>query len=545
MGDDSAPNIDLNPHDWLEVRRILRAYVPEYEVWAFGSRAKWEAKPYSDLDLAILTDRPLSLHKVAELRSALDESTLPIKVDVVDWAATSESFRTIIEADKVVVLRPAAGLSGWTFKRLIDCTRDGVLPYGIVQPGQHDAGGIPIVRVNNISTGQLHVDDPMRVSPEIEANYQRTRLEGGEVLLTVVGTTGQTAVVPMALAGWNVARAVAVIRVTPDIGARWIHICLQSKAIQQFLDERANTTVQKTLNLSDVKEVLIPIPPPIVKDAIESVAVALDDKIELNRRMNATLEAMARALFQSWFVDFDPVRAKLDGRSPAAFDPATAALFPAHFDHNADGLVPTGWRATTLAEVIEISDSKRIPLSGRERETRQGKYPYHGAASVMDYVDDFLFDGIYALMGEDGSVINGDGTPVLQYVWGKFWVNNHAHVLRGRNGVSTEHLVLHLKGCNIAPFVTGAVQPKLNQGNMNRIPFMLPPPEIGHAFAKTIEPLFAQIRANTDQSRTLATLRETLLPKLLSGELCVAGLESKLAGAVAESATAQPRKPVP
>ena len=72
MGDDSAPNIDLNPHDWLEVRRILRAYVPEYEVWAFGSRAKWEAKPYSDLDLAILTDRPLSLHKVAELRSALD-----------------------------------------------------------------------------------------------------------------------------------------------------------------------------------------------------------------------------------------------------------------------------------------------------------------------------------------------------------------------------------------------------------------------------------------------------------------------------------------
>jgi type I restriction enzyme S subunit len=137
----------------------------------------------------------------------------------------------------------------------------------------------------------------------------------------------------------------------------------------------------------------------------------------------------------------------------------------------------------------------------------------------MDYVDDFLFDGIYALMGEDGSVINDDGTPVLQYVWGKFWVNNHAHVLRGKNGVSTEHLLLHLKGCNIAPFVNGAVQPKLNQGNMNRIPFMLPPPEIGQAFANTIDPLFAQIRANTEQSRTLATLRDTLLPKLLSGEI--------------------------
>ena len=206
--------------------------------------------------------------------------------------------------------------------------------------------------------------------------------------------------------------------------------------------------------------------------------------------------------------DFERSEVNRDGRPLAALDPA--ALFPAHFDHKAEGVVPTGWRATTLGEVIEISDSKRIPLSGREREERRGKYPYHGAASVMDYVDDFLYDGIYAFMGEDGK-------PVLQYVWGKFWVNNHAHVLCGKNGISTEHLLLHLKGCNIAPFVNGAVQPKLNQGNMNRIPFMLPPPEIGQAFAKTIEPLFAQIRANTEQSRTLATLRDTLLPKLLSG----------------------------
>jgi type I restriction enzyme S subunit len=245
----------------------------------------------------------------------------------------------------------------------------------------------------------------------------------------------------------------------------------------------------------------------------------------LNRRTNATLEAIARALFQSWFVDFDPVRAKLDGRTPAGLDSATAALFPAHFDHKIDGVVPTGWQATTLGEAIEISDSKRIPLSRREREARRGKYPYYGAASVMDYVDDFIFDGIYALIGEDGSVINDDGTPVLQYVWGKFWVNNHAHVLRGKNGISTEHLFLHLKSCNIAAFVNGAVQAKLNQGNMNRIPFMFPPAEIGDAFARTIEPLFSQIRANTDESRTLANLRDTLLPKLLSGELDVSKIQ--------------------
>ena len=270
-----------------------------------------------------------------------------------------------------------------------------------------------------------------------------------------------------------------------------------------------------------IREIECNIPPLAEQKAIASILGALDDKIELNRRMNATLEGMARALFQSWFVDFDPVRAKLDGRKPEGMDKATAALFPEQLDHKAEGVVPMGWRATTLGDVIEIFDSKRIPLSGREREARQGNYPYHGAASVMDYVDDFLFNGIYALMGEDGSVINDDGTPVLQYVWGKFWVNNHAHVLRGKNGISTEHLLLHLKGSNIAPFVNGAVQAKLNQGNMNRIPFICPPPEIGQAFSKTIDPLFAQIRANTEQSHTLATLRDTLLPKLLSGELSV------------------------
>lgn len=278
-------------------------------------------------------------------------------------------------------------------------------------------------------------------------------------------------------------------------------------------------SAQPFISQGDARAMRISYPPLAEQKAIAAALGALDDKIELNRRMNATLEAMARALFQSWFVDFDPVRAKLDGR-PAA------ALFPAHFDHKAEGVVPTGWRATTLGEVIEIFDSKRIPLSGREREARKGMYPYHGAASVMDYVDDYLFDGIYALMGEDGSVINDDGTPVLQYVWGKFWVNNHAHVLRGKNGISTEHLLLHLKGCNIAPFVNGAVQPKLNQGNMNRIPFILPPPEIGQAFAKAIDPLFAQIRANTEQSRTLANLRDTLLPKLLSGALSMATIEN-------------------
>lgn len=411
---------------------------------------------------------------------------------------------------------------GWRYESLGDLVEERGVCYGIVQPGSETSDGVPIVRVNNIRNGRIDTTDMLKVGANIEAKFQRSRLRGGEVLLTLVGTLGEVAIVPDNLRGWNVARAVGVIPVRKDPGSLWVAICLRSSFIQHCIRTWATTTVQATFNLRDLAKLPIPIPPTETREAIAAVLGALDDKIELNRRMNATLEAMARALFQSWFVDFDPVRAKLDGRQPPNLTPATADLFPVAFEDSHLGHIPAGWRAANLGEVVQIFDSKRVPLSGMEREKRPGPYPYHGAADVMDHIDDFLFDGIYMLMGEDGSVINEDGTPVLQYVWGKFWVNNHAHVLRGKNGVCTEHLLLHLKNCNITAFVTGAVQPKLNQGNMNRIDFILPPPEISRTFAKTIEPLFARIRANTDQSRTLATLRDTLLPKLLSGELSVA-----------------------
>jgi restriction endonuclease S subunit len=313
---------------------------------------------------------------------------------------------------------------------------------------------------------------------------------------------------------------------------RFLYYTVFDQWFTDYLVTREKGAAYPAVSAADIADAQILLPPLAEQKAISAVLGALDDRIDLNRRMNATLESMARALFQSWFVDFDPVRAKMEGRQPGGMEAETAALFPASFQESLVGQIPTGWRAAHLGDVIEVFDSKRVPLSGREREQRQGQYPYHGAASVMDYVDDYLFDGVYALMGEDGSVINDSGTPVLQYVWGKFWVNNHAHVLRGKNGVCTEHLLLHLKNSNIAAFVTGAVQPKLNQGNMNRIPFILPSREVSEAFAKTIEPLFAEIRANADQSNTLATLRDTLLPKLLSGELSVLEMNTEEYSAV-------------
>lgn len=132
-----------------------------------------------------------------------------------------------------------------------------------------------------------------------------------------------------------------------------------------------------------------------------------------NKRINDNLEQQAQALFKSWFVDFEPFK---NGK----------------FVESEIGMIPEGWKVGNLLDVAELSDSKRKPLSAMERSNMNKVYPYYGATSIMDYVDDYLFDGIYLLMGEDGSVMTENGFPYLQYVSGKFWVNNHAHIMQGK-----------------------------------------------------------------------------------------------------------------
>jgi type I restriction enzyme S subunit len=381
--------------------------------------------------------------------------------------------------------------------------------------------GVEVIRGTNIGDTRKLIGEMVCISPQLADQLGNAIVHADDLVFPHRGSIGLVGIVPRNNTE-RYALSSSLMKLTCDrkqVDPIFLFYFFRSNEGRHELLKNASTVGTPGIGqpLSSLRSIRVPLPPLAEQKTIAGVLGVLDDKIELNRRMNATLEAMARALFQSWFVDFDPVKAKADGRRLK--DEAPDSLFPSTFQDSELGPIPAGWRSASLGDVVEIFDSKRVPLSSREREKRKGPYPYHGAASVMDFVDDYLFDGIYALMGEDGSVLNADGTPVLQYVWGKFWVNNHAHVLRGKNGISTEHLLLHLKNTNIAAFVTGAVQPKLNQGNMNRIPFVLPPPEVGKAFASSVDPLFAKIRANTEESLTLSTLRDTLLPKLLSGEV--------------------------
>lgn len=203
-----------------------------------------------------------------------------------------------------------------------------------------------------------------------------------------------------------------------------------------------------------------------------------------------------------------------------------ATLYGKYFPYTVTDDLPAGWRVGTVGEIVEIHDNKRIPLSGAQRAKMEKRiYPYYGAASLMDYVDEYIFDGKYLLLGEDGTVVDDAGYPILQYVWGQFWVNNHAHILTGKLGFNVESLLLLFKRTPVKSIVTGAVQPKISQANLRSIQVVVPPQPELDAFNELIRPLFDQIRQNQDQNKALASLRDALLPKLMSGEVDVSSIQ--------------------
>ena len=168
------------------------------------------------------------------------------------------------------------------------------------------------------------------------------------------------------------------------------------------------------------------------------------------------------------------------------------------------------WKEITLGEVIELYDHKRIPLNTKQRSERQGKYPYYGAAGIIDSVDDYIFDGKHLLIAEDGSVITPDGKPVLQLVNGKFWVSNHAHVVKGKSPISTDFLYFALSNVVILGYLTGTAQPKLSQTNLKTIRLSLPPLSVQQKITSILGMYDALIENNTRRIKILEDMAQTL-----------------------------------
>ena len=279
------------------------------------------------------------------------------------------------------------------------------------------------------------------------------------------------------------------------INPKFLYYFLTQQNITEYLHSIAEQSVSTypSIKAEDLEtiEFVAPIFLPEQK-AIASILTSFDDKIELLQAQNETLETIAQTIFKEWFSKYQ-----------------------------VGDELPEGWRVGKLGNVVNLFDSQRIPLSKSQREERKGSYRYYGATNIMDYIDDYIFDGIYLLFAEDGSVIDENGNPVLQYVWGKFWVNNHAHIIQGTNGLSTELLYVFCKNMRVESIINGAVQLKINQRNLLGFDIVIPKKEFLLKLDNLIQPLFEKVRKNTQQIQTLQATRDTLLPKLMSGKVRV------------------------
>lgn len=244
--------------------------------------------------------------------------------------------------------------------------------------------------------------------------------------------------------------------------------------------------VRGSLTWQDFCDMTLPIPPIEQQRKIVTEYEAVSRRIRLNEQMITRLEETAQTLYRKMFVD------GIDKEN-----------------------LSEGWRIRTLGDVAHILDYKRKPLSAEQRALIKGKYPYFGAMSIIDYIDDYIFDGVYLLFAEDGvNVVDEDGHPNLQYVYGKFWLNNHAHIMQGNDIVSTEYLYLALKESIVIHLVTGAAQPKINQENMSTIPIIVPPQIVMQQFNQKICLIFNYKKLKETENIELIRLQSLLLAKM-------------------------------
>ena len=359
--------------------------------------------------------------------------------------------------------------------------------------------GIPVLNGSNLDGITLKDGSFRYITEEKAESLKRANAHRGDIVITHRGTLGQIVYIP---------RNSKYDRYV--ISQSQFRIRCNEKVLPEYLVYYFHTPIGQAKLLSNASQVGVPalarpsttfqqieveLPNLSIQKKTIGILRSLDDKIELNNKINENLERQAQALYKHYF------------------------------PYSIDDELPDGWRIGTAGEIIEIHDSKRIPLSGAER-SKMGKriYPYYGAASLMDFVDDYIFDGKYLLLGEDGTVVDNAGYPILQYVWGQFWVNNHAHILTGKLGFNVESLYMLFKQTPVKSIVTGAVQPKISQANLRSIQVIVPPEKLLIEYNCRVEPLFSLLRTNKEENKSLTVLRDTLLPKLISGEIDVSDL---------------------
>ena len=530
--------IDLNPNHLATVERILTEHVPECEVRAFGSRATWTSKDYSDLDLAIVGNGPLDRRTLGRLKEAFEDSDLPIRVDVLDWHSISESFRKVIERDYVVLqdgvsVDGAVSQSEWRESPLGDvCTKIGS---GATPRGGRDVylqdGLYTLIRSQNIYNDSFHRDGLAFIGQQHADELQNVEVLEGDVLLNITGdSVARVCQVAPDVLPARVNQHVAIIRPDPaNLDADYLRYYLVAPAIQTLLLSWAGSGgTRNALTKGMIESLEIPIPSLREQRAIAHVLGTLDDKIELNRRMNKTLEAMARALFKSWFVDFEPVRAKMEGRwrrseSLSGFPAEHYDLFPDRLVDSELGEIPEGWGVKALGECYDLTMGQSPPGStyndnGNGTPFFQGSTDFGGRYPTNRR---YCTEPARLAQAEDTLVSVRAPVGAINRAWERCCIGRGVAALRHKSGSAAyTYYAIWATQPEIGQYEhTGTVFGAIGGQQFRSLLMLEPPDETVAAFHRIGQDLDRRIRSNVKESRALAIQRDALLPKLMSDQI--------------------------
>ena len=273
-----------------------------------------------------------------------------------------------------------------------------------------------------------------------------------------------------------------------ELDPEYLMLWFSRPEFDRYARYKSHGSVREIFDWNELCMVELPVPDIEKQRNIVKAYKTITDRIALKQKINDNLLDSVQAIFRSWFVDYAPF----------------------------DGVCPSNWETGCVEDIAEFFDSMRKPLSSLERADMERIYPYYGAVSIVDYVDDYIFDGEYLLVSEDGIyVVDENGHPLIQHISGKFWANNHAHILKGKAGFNEDSLYLFLANTNMAPIVTGAAQPKINQANLKNFPITTPDSETMLKFNNIIQPFFDQRLTNESEIKKLEALQSLLLTRLV------------------------------
>ncbi len=347
-------------------------------------------------------------------------------------------------------------------------------------------GDIPWLSVKDFNDDFRYVYKTEKHITQLGLENSSTKLlQPGDIIISARGTVGELATIPFPMA-FN--QSCYGLRAKKEIvNEDFLYYLIKHNVY--VLKRNTHGSVFDTITRGTFEGIEVDIPALDVQARIAGVLSDLDKKIELNSRINENLYGQMLAIFNN------------------ARDTAS-------------------WNRRKLSDVLTFFDNLRKPLSSIQREKMEHIYPYYGATSIVDYVENYLFEGTYILVSEDGAnVVDPAGHPLTQYTHGKFWVNNHAHIVKGTNGYSEALIYALLGTLNMQSIVTGAAQPKINQANLRNFEAVLPESNEAQELSNILNPMLQQMILNDQANERLSALRDTLLPQLMSGLLDTSGIE--------------------